>query len=295
MRNCFGLSVILFLIGCAETCVVADDVRTYSAPQRIGSLECRDIRESSGLAVSRAAPGVYWTHNDSGDRPRLFAFDQQGKHLATAVVAGAKAVDWEDLATFSLGDRHYILVADVGDNRSRRKACQLYLIADHGAREKLTVKATILFRFENGPRDCESVGVDAVGRQIILVEKNWSPSANVYQLDLPSFQTAAQETANEETLVAKRIAKVRVPAATAMDISPDGQRAIILSYGNAYEYVRDSDESWEQAFRRPGREVRMPERKQGETICYDVQGQDLYLTSEQQPAPLFRVPASDGN
>src|SRR2546425_6370951 len=28
--------------------------------------------ESSGVAVSRAYPGVLWTHNDSGDRPYLY-------------------------------------------------------------------------------------------------------------------------------------------------------------------------------------------------------------------------------
>ena len=31
-----------------------------------------ELRESSGLGISRTRPGVFWTHNDSGDRPRLY-------------------------------------------------------------------------------------------------------------------------------------------------------------------------------------------------------------------------------
>src|SRR5467141_1797430 len=34
--------------------------------------------ESSGVAVSRAYPGVLWTHNDSGDGPYLYATDVRG-------------------------------------------------------------------------------------------------------------------------------------------------------------------------------------------------------------------------
>ena len=30
-----------------------------------------ELRESSGLAISRTQPGVLWSHNDSGDSPSL--------------------------------------------------------------------------------------------------------------------------------------------------------------------------------------------------------------------------------
>ena len=32
-----------------------------------------ELSESSGLAVSRAQPGVLWSHNDSGDGPNVYA------------------------------------------------------------------------------------------------------------------------------------------------------------------------------------------------------------------------------
>src|SRR5688572_16385980 len=36
------------------------------------------INESSGLAASRLQADSYYTHNDSGDRPRFFRFNHQG-------------------------------------------------------------------------------------------------------------------------------------------------------------------------------------------------------------------------
>ena len=41
-----------------------------------------ELRESSGLAVSRTQPGVLWSHNDSGDGPNLYAIDMSGRLLA---------------------------------------------------------------------------------------------------------------------------------------------------------------------------------------------------------------------
>lgn len=64
---------------------VADDGR----PDRDFTIEDPRITESSGLAASRAHPGVYWTHNDSDDGPYVFAVDSRtGKTLATITMRG---------------------------------------------------------------------------------------------------------------------------------------------------------------------------------------------------------------
>ena len=55
-----------------------------------GKLVCwaanRGIRESSGVAASRTTAGVFWTHNDSGDGPNLYAFDLKGNSLGTFAI-----------------------------------------------------------------------------------------------------------------------------------------------------------------------------------------------------------------
>jgi hypothetical protein len=74
-----------------------------------------------------------------------------------------------------------------------------------------------------------------------------------------------------------------------MDISPDGRRAVVLTYGDAYEYVRGVNENWEQALATPPRQIVLPNRRQGESICYGSDGRTLYVTSEKLPTPLFEV------
>jgi hypothetical protein len=95
-------------------------------------------------------------------------------------------------------------------------------------------------------------------------------------------------------MTARAIAPLGIPDVTAMDISPDGARAIVLTYIDAYEYVRATDETWAEAFSREGRLVSMPPRIQGESICYGPDGKTLYLTSEGASQPLWEVPAVTG-
>src|SRR5882757_9430722 len=51
----------------------------YLPPAKLTDLEDRDIYESSGLVASRTSPGSYWTHNDAGNGPLIYAFDRQGR------------------------------------------------------------------------------------------------------------------------------------------------------------------------------------------------------------------------
>jgi hypothetical protein len=50
----------------------------YREPTTLATLKNRSITESSGLTASRTNPGLYWTHNDSGNGPFIFAFDAGG-------------------------------------------------------------------------------------------------------------------------------------------------------------------------------------------------------------------------
>ena len=86
------------------------------------------------------------------------------------------------------------------------------------------------------------------------------------------------------------MATLGIPTTTAMDISADGLRAVVLTYGHAREYARGREESWARAFARGERAITMPRREQGETICYGSDGQTLYLTSEGEAQPLWEVP-----
>ena len=83
-----------------------------------------ELREASGLAVSRTQPGVLWAHNDSGDAPTLYAITMKGVILARIAVLDAVAIDWEDIAAGPCPEdgatSHCLYVADTGNNNRNR-------------------------------------------------------------------------------------------------------------------------------------------------------------------------------
>src|ERR671914_2212087 len=92
--------------------------QSYGTPTRIANLKNSSINESSGLAASRLNPNVYWTHNDSGDGPFVYAFDSTGESRGVFRVAGAQARDWEDAGVGPGPERgkSYLYLGDIGDN-----------------------------------------------------------------------------------------------------------------------------------------------------------------------------------
>jgi len=296
----------------------------YGKPRRLAMLANQEVCESSGLAVSRLRPDVFWTHNDSGGGPRLYAFGRGGEHLAACTVKGASARDWEDMASFRRGDTSFLLVADIGDNLWTRKRCSLYLIeepslaaatAEKPVTGALRVHRRIDFVYAEGPRDCEAVAVDPTTGCIYLVTKE-GLRCKVYELAAPELapppaapgrpvmsdaQRPVMSGANgRETgapkappavRTARLIGQVASSPIVAMDMSPDGRRAILLTYADGWEVVRGGTETWRDAFARPPRKIVMPQRNQGESVCYGADGRSLYLTSEFAPTPLLEMPA----
>lgn len=257
------------------------------------------IKESSGLARGRNGGDVFWTHNDSGAGPILYAFNAAGDLRAEVTLTGVRNQDWEDMSSFSHDGSNYLMVGAVGDNDNKRENYSIHIlleptISSEGAKAiaSVPVLSTINFMYEDGPHNCESIAMDPAGRTIYLATKHTKESGitpAIYALDWPMLSTTDQ-------VIARRTATLDIPSqATAMDIAQDGRRAVVLTYQDAYEFVRRRDETWAEAFRGSPREIVMPRRLQGESICYGVGNDDktLYLTSECRTTtsqPLYMVP-----
>jgi len=257
----------------------------YGEPRQLCDLEDPEVDESSGLAASRREPGLLWTHNDSGDGPRVYALDLAGRRRASVEIAGAQAVDWEDMASFTWKGRPYLLLADVGDNDHARDDCALYLVPEPTpGQTRVPLERKIPLRFAEGPYDCEAVGVDASDGTVLLVTKTRPKRgpARVYTFTLPA-------TSPRTPLVLRATGKVDVPWVTALDISPDGRRAVLLTYKDAWLFERAEGATWADALGEPGRRIALPKRRQGEAVCFGQDGLTLFLTSEKLPAPLFEV------
>ena len=228
----------------------------------------------------------------------MYAFDSAGGVIAEVTVNGVRNQDWEDMASFSHRGINYLLIGAVGDNKVKRDNYSIHLIREPHVKPgdaivKLSaeVEVTIDFMYEDGSHNCESVAIDPLNRIIYLVTKEGAGSAKpcaIYALPWGEI--------SDGQLIARRVATLDIPTATAMDISSDGSRAIVLTYQDAYEFVRRNNETWPQAFRRSPRQIPMPYREKGEAICYGLDGKTLYLTSECRnghriPQPLLMVPA----
>jgi hypothetical protein len=260
----------------------------YGPGRLLANLANHVIVESSGLACSRTNPGVFWTHNDSGGKAELYAFNVNGKDLGSYTLAVPRAIDWEDMCSYTIADQPFLLVGSVGDNAERRESYSLYVVVEpakivESAKPKpLELYSHLDFSYEDGAHDCESVGVDPVRREILLVSKERDGTCTVYVLPLPDKKTPPRA-------VAKKVAEITIPAASAMDLSPDGLRALVLTPRHAYEFTRLTNEDWRQGFARPPRVIKMPARARGESVCYGPDGVTIYLTSEGIPTPLLEV------
>ncbi len=260
----------------------------YGKAEPLAELADRRITESSGVAVSRLSEGVIWMHNDSGDKPVLYATNEQGEALGRFEVTGAEATDWEDMCSFKLDDTAYLLVADCGNNGRNRDPLQLYLVPEKpvvkGEKVRLRAEQTIRYRFADGRHDCESIAFDPATRTIYLATKHFrqpGTHAKVYALKLPDEPT-------DRVHELEPVATLPTPVTMAMDLSPDGKYFAVLSGLKILLYERHEDQTWAQALRGEPAKLDLPAVRQFEALCFAADGRSLYLTSEGQPCPMWK-------
>lgn len=258
------------------------------------------VRESSGIVAARGTPGVFFTHNDSGSLPAVFAFDERGTDLGTFLI-GMQVMDSEDIGAFTANGRHWLFLADTGDNKLKQSYYAIHFMEEPRVnraaamtREPQQVKdaRTMLFTYEDGAHNCEAAAIDQSSGLIYLVEKNEGNTCGVYELPTPF---AGNRWTNNVMPVARKIATLNLTTATGMDISADSLRAIVCTYGDAYEYTRTgAKEDWAETFARKPVRISLPSRTQGEAVCYDQSAANCYLTCEVEksdaPCPIYRIP-----
>lgn len=275
-----------------------------------GWLASGELMEVSGLQASHARAGDFFVHNDSGE-PLLYAIDETGRDLGTIEVVPAKNRDWEDITSVPVGDGRWIAVGDIGDNMARRHDIRLYFIEEPKTGKfdrysgEAILKHALNLTYPDGPRDCESMAYDPVGRRILLLSKRDNPP-HLYAVDL---DTALGEAQAELTYLGS-IARLRPPTSrdrfqfggrtdfisqpTGMDISPDGSEMAVITYRSLYRYERKSGEDWLTVLQGKPEEVVGPPAVQNEAVAYGIDGRGIYVTTEKLPAPVYRFEFSTG-
>ncbi|WP_221032799.1 hypothetical protein [Actomonas aquatica] len=284
---------------------------TYGPHTEFAAITDPNLAEVSGIAPSRREPGVYWVHNDSGDTPRIFALNAQGQRLGTVELAGATAIDWEDIASFTYQGQAWLLIADVGDNYGRRDDLRFYFLPEPDPTtlrpDTLTVVRpthTWNVAFADGARDCEGVTVSPATGEVLLISKRTEPPV-LYTLPLhfDATPSTARHVARRVTPLPGIAAPTTLERAlpgrlgqfrsqvTAFDLCADGTCAAVLTYGNIWIYQRQPGETWTDTFTRDPARIPISGLTQAEAICFEADNHDLIVTTERLPAPLLRYEA----
>jgi hypothetical protein len=241
----------------------------------VGTVTAPAATELSGLALSRS--GTLWAHNDSGDVPRVFALDRRGHLQREVMLAGAEAVDWEDIAVRG----HTLYVGDIGDNAAERPSITVYRFAEPAPGVTSVTPERIDLRYRDGPHDAETLLVDPRTGAIAVVTKDVGGVAGVY--------VAAQGRLRRRATLRLGVGELL----TAGDISGDGRTIVVRSYDRAFVYSRRPGESLARALERSPctAGADLLDEGQGESLALTRNGRAFYTVPEGANPTLRRYAA----
>jgi hypothetical protein len=292
------LFLTIYLTSAAAALKIKDGDR-----QRFAAKEIL-LTEMSGLASSYLYENRFWAHNDSGDRGRLFSFDDKGNTVTQLLIDGSSAFDWEDMSSFKDSSGAYLLIGDIGDNMMLRPFADVYLVSEPENVSKAIVHSNILRHYplvyEDGPHDAEALAVDAAERLVyILTKRDSHPRLYRFSLDAIASKTIPLTYMGEvrsipsvEKHTAQRQGGISGGSPTAMEFSPKGDMALIVTLRNTYYFRREKNDSWLEALNKNAFAITKNRMRQTEAATFTADGEKVLIGSEGRPAilELFDTP-----
>jgi hypothetical protein len=271
----------------------------YGATRRFVEVQDRTLKEASALAASQRWPGVYWTLNDSGNSPTVYAVDDQGRSRGTLRVEEAENVDWESMQVGPGrdGGGSALYIGDTGDNDRERREIVIYRVpepepAQPGARSsngRTSDAEAFKVQYPNGPRDAEGLLVHPKSGEILVVTKEVLGRAGIYRVPLP---LDARKTVKMDRLAEVDMARVgvKIDVVTDATVSADGRLVTIRTYGSALEYDVPPGAPLASIWEQTPRVARLDDGSQGEGITYRADAGALITIGENTPAFLYETP-----
>ncbi|MEU9295278.1 WD40 repeat domain-containing protein [Streptomyces sp. NPDC048266] len=242
-------------------------------PDRDFTIEDSRVTESSGLAASRAHPGVYWTHNDQ-DAPLIYGIDSRtGKTVATLTMQGVGTP--RDMEAIAVGPDGDIYVGDIGDNLDGSwDHVWIYRFPEPEVLKDQKVAAKqYVVKYADGARNAEALMVHPKTGRVYIASKNE---------DGGGLYAGPERLSSSGTNVFRRIGEV--PWVTDGAFSPDGGRLVLRGYFSAREYEwKDGRADGD------GTSVGAPFQGQAESVTYTTDGSAFMFGSEGQDSKVIRV------
>ena len=251
----------------------------FGERQICGSVDNPAINEASGLVASERNAGYFWTHNDSGDGPRVFLVDDSAHCKATWYLQGINAYDWEDIGMMERSGDDYLLIGDIGDNRGVRPYVQVHVIKEPDlpaaipTSDSLSIGEVRSFtlQYEDGPRDAESLFFDPIDERLYVISKR-DLEVGVYATPLPEWPV--------DTLVLRKVCVLPHTFITAAAINSDGTEVLIKNLLNVFYWKRRPGETMGDMFSRPAIVQPYRPEPQGEAITFARDGSGYYTIGE---------------
>jgi len=250
--------------------------------------------------ASRTWPGVYWTLNDSGNSPDLYAFDELGHMRATYRVDGAKNEDWEALQLGPGKNGGFdLFIGDVGDNDFERRDVTIYRIPEpepgpangRPVDARTATAEAFRFSFPSGPRNTEAMLVHPVTGEIILVTKEDSGRSEIYRV--PALTDSRRPTTLQliGRLDVSRLGG-RGRLITDGSVSADAHHIVLRTYTSGLEYDLADGAALASLWGQPAavpRIFNLEDGGNGEGITYRLDGQVFISIGEHSPPNLYEI------
>ena len=277
----------------------------------LGDVANDDLLEASGLVASRAHPGVFWSHNDSGDGG-VFAIGADGADLGFFPLAGHEIIDLEDIAIAAAGDGFDLFLADIGDNLEQRDSIRIYRFAepDPTTPAPLDGVEVLEFVYPDRPHNAETLLIDEAADQLVIVTKEQvaqsdppegtGPTAPsvvfegtfeghgdgpVQLVEAATIDTPELETRTEGFHPLSILGFGGV--ATGGDVAPDGSLVAIRTYETVWLWPRQVGQTVAEAFTSEPCEVTTALEVQGEALAFV--GDRLVTVGEGAHPPLNQL------
>jgi hypothetical protein len=253
----------------------------FAAAVSLGKISDKRLDEVSGIVASHTYPGYYWVHNDSGGEPNLYLIDSTAKLVGQVKLAGIENRDWEDVALApGTNGRDVLYIAETGDNSAQDGTYFIYTLEEPALdslvnSEIIVVNdfSTYTFRYPDGARDAETLLVDPLTLDFIIVTKR-EDNVGVY------FWAAPQSSSD----VFKLEKSLTIPfwMVVGGDISRDGSELVLKDYESVFYWKKNPETSWIDALKtNPHRLPYQPE-PQGEAIAFTADGDGYVTLSERK-------------
>lgn len=242
--------------------------------EKVGFL-AKEIDESSGLEMGNT-DSTFFTMNDDTQN-EIFEVNKKGKLLKTFPIVYSSNIDWEDLTK---DDKGNLYIGDVGNNNNARQNLKFYVTNLQKQNDSI---AEIAIQYED--------------------QSSFPPSKKELTFDCEAFfwyqdslylfsKNRGNHTEKMYVIPAKpgkHVAKLAQTTklkgmVTAADISPDGTKFALLTYG--YIYLFDIVDK-QINFKYPRTCIKFSRAKQAEGLVF-VNNNDMLITNENRYMFLVR-------